>query len=68
MASSQEPIPGRTVLILYGSETGSAQDVAHELAQVAERLRFDVQISELNDASLVCAHHDQRTAGSTSTS
>jgi hypothetical protein len=45
---------GRTALVLYGSETGNAQDVAEEIARLCERLRFTTQTSELNSASLVC--------------
>lgn len=44
---------GRTALILYGSETGNAQDVAEELGRICERLRFDVQVSEMNDEDIV---------------
>ncbi|KAL4936031.1 NADPH-dependent diflavin oxidoreductase 1 [Aspergillus oleicola] len=38
----------RSVLVLYGSETGNAQDVAEEVGAVAERLHFSTQVSELN--------------------
>lgn len=34
------PPPPRTLLILYGSETGTAADLAHELARSSERLHF----------------------------
>ena len=53
MASSQDPLPGRKALILYGSETGSAQDVAEELGRIAQRLRFASQVSEMNSVNLV---------------
>jgi len=43
----------RTALVLYGSETGNAQDVAEELARMTERLRFTTQISALNETELV---------------
>ncbi|CBF86443.1 NAPDH-dependent diflavin reductase [Aspergillus nidulans FGSC A4] len=40
--------PGRSALVVYGSETGNAQDVAEEVGALAERLHFTTQISELN--------------------
>lgn len=45
----------RRALVLYGSETGNAQDVAEELGRLAERLRFDTDVVELNAVTLVCA-------------
>jgi flavodoxin len=44
----------RRALVLYGSETGNAQDVAEELGRITERLRFDTEVSDLNAISLVC--------------
>jgi len=44
---------GRTALILYGSETGNAQDVAEELGRTCERLRFETQVAEMNDTDIV---------------
>lgn len=44
----------RRALVLYGSETGNAQDVAEEMGRLAERLRFDTEVAELNAVSLVC--------------
>ncbi|KAL4807766.1 NADPH-dependent diflavin oxidoreductase 1 [Aspergillus unguis] len=38
----------RSALVLYGSETGNAQDVAEEVGAMAERLHFTTQVSELN--------------------
>lgn len=43
----------RTALILYGSETGNAQDVADELGRLTERLRFTTQVSALDDVDPV---------------
>ncbi|KAF7593793.1 NAPDH-dependent diflavin reductase [Aspergillus hancockii] len=40
--------PKRSALVLYGSETGNAQEVAEELGTLAERLHFMTQVSELN--------------------
>ncbi|KAF2996025.1 NAPDH-dependent diflavin reductase [Curvularia kusanoi] len=42
----------RRALVLYGSETGNAQDVAEEMGRLAERLRFDTEVAELNAVSL----------------
>jgi sulfite reductase alpha subunit-like flavoprotein len=44
----------RTALVLYGSETGSAQDVAEELGRLAERLRFMTRVCEMDQVDLVC--------------
>ncbi|OJJ64928.1 hypothetical protein ASPSYDRAFT_54318 [Aspergillus sydowii CBS 593.65] len=38
----------RTALVLYGSETGNAQDVAEEVGAMVERLHFTTHVSELN--------------------
>ena len=43
----------RTAAVLYGSETGNAQNIAEELGSLLERLRYDTLVSELNHASLV---------------
>lgn len=51
MSSPQQP---RRALVVYGSETGNAQDVAEEMGRVAERLRFETEVAELNAISLVC--------------
>lgn len=34
------PLPPRRILILYGSETGTAADLAHELSHLTERHHF----------------------------
>lgn len=34
------PLPPRRILILYGSETGTAADLAHELSRLTERHHF----------------------------
>lgn len=44
----------RHALVVYGSETGNAQDVAEELGRIAERLHFDTDVAELDAISLVC--------------
>lgn len=43
--------PSRTLLVLYGSETGTAQDYAHELGRAAQRLHFDTRVLAMNDLS-----------------
>ncbi|PPJ50972.1 hypothetical protein CBER1_06823 [Cercospora berteroae] len=44
--------PPRTALILYGSETGNAQDVAEEIGRMTERLRFDTTVLDLDSVVL----------------
>jgi sulfite reductase alpha subunit-like flavoprotein len=52
--TTTSPPSRRRALVLYGSETGNAQDVAEELGRIAERLRFDTDVAGLNAISLVC--------------
>lgn len=52
---TQSPDHTRSALILYGSETGNAQEVAEELGALAERLRFATHVSELNQSKPVSA-------------
>ncbi|EMC99133.1 hypothetical protein BAUCODRAFT_31441 [Baudoinia panamericana UAMH 10762] len=42
----------RTALVLYGSETGNAQDVAEEVGQLIERLRFNTSVLDLDSIQL----------------
>ncbi|KAF2767195.1 hypothetical protein EJ03DRAFT_276522 [Teratosphaeria nubilosa] len=42
----------RTALVLYGSETGNAQDVAEEVGRLTERLRFDTTVLDLDSITL----------------
>ncbi|ORY15189.1 sulfite reductase flavo protein alpha-component [Clohesyomyces aquaticus] len=51
-ANMGSTLQGRKALVLYGSETGNAQDVAEELGRITERLRFDTDIAELNNVTL----------------
>lgn len=46
-------VQDRTVLILYGSETGNAQDMAEELGRVCQRLHFKNRVEELDAIDLV---------------
>ncbi|KAF6842067.1 NADPH-dependent diflavin oxidoreductase 1 [Colletotrichum plurivorum] len=45
-------LPGRSILILYGSETGNGQDIAEELGRNAQRLHFKTKVDEMNGAQL----------------
>lgn len=38
----------RTALVLYGSETGTAQELAEELGRLTERLHFTARVTDLN--------------------
>ena len=53
MLTRHVELEGRSALILYGSETGNAQDVAEELGGLVERLHFSARVNELNDVTLV---------------
>ena len=43
----------RAALVLYGSETGNAQEIAEEIGRICERLYFDVKLSDLNSIGIV---------------
>lgn len=43
----------RSLLILYGSVTGNAEDIAEELGRVGERLHFQTTVEEMNNVKLV---------------
>lgn len=53
MTTITNPLLPRSALIAYGSETGNAQDVAEELAQLAERIHFITQLSSLDEVEPV---------------
>lgn len=44
----------RSVLVLYGSETGNAQEIAEELGRTFQRLHFRSTVEEMNAVALVC--------------
>ncbi|OAA68951.1 sulfite reductase flavoprotein alpha-component [Cordyceps fumosorosea ARSEF 2679] len=48
MAAAQH----RTVLVLYGSETGNAQEIAEELGRTCQRLHFQTTVEEMNAVTL----------------
>jgi sulfite reductase alpha subunit-like flavoprotein len=39
--------------VLYGSETGNAEDIAVELGRTAERLHFQTTVDEMDSFKLV---------------
>lgn len=45
---------GRTALVLYGSETGNAHDLADEMGRMTERLRFSTDVIHLDAVEAVC--------------
>ena len=45
---------GRTALVLYGSETGNAHEIANELGRLMERLRFSTYVLYLDAVDPVC--------------
>jgi hypothetical protein len=47
-------MPGRSMAIVYGTETGNSEDIARELGDMAERLHFQTTVDEMNSFSLVC--------------
>ncbi|POS70815.1 NADPH-dependent FMN/FAD containing oxidoreductase [Diaporthe helianthi] len=42
----------RSLLVLYGTETGKSQEIAQEIGRAAEGLLFQAQVEEMNDVSL----------------
>ncbi|KAL1956253.1 hypothetical protein VTO42DRAFT_7513 [Malbranchea cinnamomea] len=66
MAGNERREP-RTVLVAYGSETGNSQDVADELACLAERLHFQVRICDLDAVKAETLHQYTLTIFSVST-
>lgn len=51
---SQQPtrLPHRSALVLFGSETGNAQDAAEETGRLLERLYFDTLVLDLDSVQL----------------
>lgn len=46
-------LDGRSALVLYGTETGNAQDLAEGLGQMLQRHHFHSQVDELDAVDLV---------------
>ncbi|EHY56896.1 NADPH-dependent diflavin oxidoreductase 1 [Exophiala dermatitidis] len=51
MVAATEPDHGRSVLLLYGTETGTSQDFAEEISRCLERLHFDTDVAGLDDVN-----------------
>ncbi|KAK3353504.1 hypothetical protein B0T25DRAFT_454861 [Lasiosphaeria hispida] len=45
-------IGDRSMVILYGSETGNSEEIAHELGKMAERLHFRIVVDEMDSFKL----------------
>jgi sulfite reductase alpha subunit-like flavoprotein len=45
--------PSRTIQVLYGTQTGCAQEVAHRIVREARRLYFKTSVSALDDFDVV---------------
>lgn len=52
-AADQQWLESRSLLVLYASETGKSQEVAEEIGDVVERMRFPTLVAPMNDVSLV---------------
>lgn len=50
---ASEP-PSRSILVLYGSETGNSQEIAEDLDRISQRFRFESRAAEMNSVQLVC--------------
>lgn len=46
-------IENRTMIILYGSETGNAEEIAMALGRMTERLHFQTRVDEMDNFKLV---------------
>lgn len=46
-------VENRTMIILYGSETGNAEEIAMALGRTAERLHFQTRVDEMDNFKLV---------------
>lgn len=71
MGEAQEPsqgtqplvVEGRTMAVLYGSETGNAEDIAVELGKMAQRLHFQTAVDDMDSFKLVRCGWTQNDAG-----
>lgn len=52
-AAEPVTIDGRDIIVAYGSETGNAEDIAMELADMTRRLHFRTVVDELDNIKLV---------------
>jgi sulfite reductase alpha subunit-like flavoprotein len=53
MAGSDRHAGDRSALVLFGSETGNAQDVAEDVGHICERLRLATLVCDLNSVDIV---------------
>lgn len=53
--AAQSVEKNRSALVLYGSETGNAHDVADEIGRMLERLRFSTYVTHLDAVDPVCS-------------
>lgn len=51
--TTTEVAGNRSLLVLYGTETGKSQEMAQEIGRAAEGLRFQTQVEEMNNVPLV---------------
>ncbi len=49
-------MPDRSLLILYGSQTGTAQEVAETIARQAKNRHFKIQCCSMDDYDRVSIH------------
>lgn len=50
----------REILILYGSETGTAEDAAERIARETRRYHFHTRVVSMDAYALVCLLHYSR--------
>jgi len=43
----------RSILVLYGTETGNSKEIADHLGRMCQRLRFPTLVEEMDDVKLV---------------
>lgn len=48
-----EGFQDRKALVLYGTETGNAQEIAEEVERMIERLQFNTTIADFDAISVV---------------
>ncbi|KAH6631993.1 hypothetical protein F5144DRAFT_237835 [Chaetomium tenue] len=46
-------VEGRSMAVLYGSETGASEDIAGELGKTAQRLHYQTTVDEMDNFKLV---------------
>ena len=52
--------PRRKLVILYGSETGTAQGVAERVYRESKRLHFETHLSTMDDYRQIVVHFNSR--------